>query len=94
MTRPSGVVSRHKNVAWVEGESRIVVVRLHDLAAPPVLLAGSAAEIWRLLADTRDTHELVQLVAHYYDADPGVVEEDVLAWLDGAQRLGIISRLE
>ena len=90
MKREVVSATRRDDVAWVDGGERVVVVRLGDLGAPPVILSQSAAEIWRLLADTSDTRELTALVALGYDVPRDLVEGDVLSWLAEAEIRGIV----
>ncbi len=49
MSDAAQVVARRADVAWIDSDDRVVVVRLHDLTRPPVILDHSAAEIWRAL---------------------------------------------
>lgn len=82
---------RRADVAWVEFEAGVVVVRLHDLAACPIILGASAAAIWEALDETEASADLVALIAERYDVEPDVVRDDVILWLEEAEQLGIVS---
>ena len=56
------------------------------------MLEGSAAEIWRCLQEADDVGVIVAQVAERYDVEAQVVRADVLAWLEEAEALGLVSR--
>ncbi len=92
MTVRGELVRRHPDVAWVEGEQRVVVCRLDRLDRPPAVLNGSAAAIWLALDRASTVEQVVQEVAARYDVDLAVVVDDVEGWLVDACRLGLAVR--
>lgn len=88
----SAVVRHADDLAWVDDDERVVVVRLADPAADPLVLAGSAAVVWRAIGDGpgRRSEEVVAEVAAAYDLDPDVVADDVRSLLHDALGWGIL----
>jgi len=48
----------------------------------PVILAGTGADVWALLAEARTLEEVVDTLAEHYSGDPAVIAADVSALLD------------
>ncbi|GAA5147476.1 hypothetical protein GCM10023340_19980 [Nocardioides marinquilinus] len=85
---------RVHDVAWVEDDARVVVLRLARLDAEPLLLDGPAAEVWRRLEAPVGLDALVADLAHDFDGDPAVVRADVAAFLRDAEAAGVVRPLD
>jgi hypothetical protein len=85
--------ARADDVAWVEDDVRVVVLRLARLDAEPLLLDGPAAEVWLRLEEPVGLEALVADLAHDFDGDPDVVRADVTAFLRDAESAGVVRRL-
>jgi hypothetical protein len=51
-------------------------------ADDPVILGGTGADVWALLAEARTLDQLVGILAEYYAGDATVIAADVAALLD------------
>lgn len=78
-------------VAWhVSDERRVVLVPLSD--RPDVrALEGSAARVWRALAEPGSTEVVVGRVARDVGADPDAVRADVVAFLEKLAADGLVA---
>lgn len=65
------------DVAWTEGEDRVALLKLAGVDPRPVVLAGTAAQIWLLLPEAADEEELVARLAELYDVAPGDIRGEV-----------------
>ena len=82
---------RHRaDLAVVDSDDRVVVLDLHQLAVPPRILEGSAAEIWRTLDGVRPTSTVVTEVGRSFGVEPSDVEADVVAFLGSLASAGLI----
>jgi len=63
-------------------------------AAEPVVVGGTGADVWTLLADVRTIAELVEVLAAHYDGDPAVITADVGALLETFVRGGVVLRID
>jgi hypothetical protein len=86
----TGQVRRSPDLAWVESEDRVVLVRLDDLAAEPLVLSGSAAAIWAAADEPGTVEALVERVAAAYDSPADVVRDEVAAFVGTCVGLGIL----
>lgn len=87
----SRAVRRADDLAWVDDDQRVVVVRLAEPALPPLVLDGTAAHIWRLLDETDlDVGSLVGDLAAGFGAAESVVARDVDGWLLEAAALDLV----
>ncbi|WP_139977431.1 hypothetical protein [Nocardioides litoris] len=84
------VVRRATEVAWVESADRVVVCRLDEPGADPLVLAGSAAVLWLALGDGLALDALVAEAAAAYDESLDVVGPGVRAWVDQAVESHIV----
>ena len=84
-------LARHPEVAWVDSGERIAVVRLHQLTESPVILIGSAAEIWRVLASADSETEIVAALAEVYRVETATIADSIAAWIVDAERTGLIT---
>lgn len=87
-------ITRHPEIAWVDTAERITALRLADLTAVPMILRGSAADIWRALGSVHTVAALVEAVADVYGLDDEHVAGDIAAWLVDAVEVGLITRAE
>ena len=87
-----GTWRRSADVAVVDHEDRVVALDLNHPSAPPVVLEGTAATIWHLLADADTEARLVAAVAETFNIDPAAVREDVHAFLLQLNDLGLVTR--
>ena len=78
------------DVAWVSSGERVVVVRLVDPAADPLVLADSAAVIWSVVGDGSTVEEVVTSVALSYEVEVDVVRDAVEAFLRDAAERGLL----
>lgn len=83
---------RSSDMAVVELEGRVVALDLSSPAAPPVVLEGTAAMIWHLLAEEDSEVRLVGLVARAFHVHPAHVRADVHAFLLHLSDLGLVTR--
>lgn len=74
-------------IAWVDDGDLVTVLRLADLAAPPLLLDSSASAIWRVLEGDGSINEIADQVALAFDVEDVVVREDV------ARLIGVLVEL-
>lgn len=86
-----GPLVRHPELAVVDTEDQVVLLRLETLAAPPVVLDDSGADIWRLIDGQRDLDALVGDVAACYGVGPTQVHEDVSSFVAGLRRNGLLA---
>ena len=82
---------RSNDLAVVDHEDRVVALNLLDPAAPPVVLEGTAALIWRLLDETDTEVRLVGAVARAFHVHPAQVRGDVHAFLMHLKDLGFVT---
>lgn len=78
-TTPSPRWHRHPRALWRRSSDRVIVL-------PPgqsdlLLLEGTGAVIWEVLAAPTDEHELVDLLAEATDTDRAIVAPEVAAFL-------------
>lgn len=88
------LIERASDVAWVDDQTRVVVLRLGHLADLPLVLEGSAAAIWRLLEVGTSQLTLVRIIADMFNLSSSEVEGDVNRFLDSAEQAGVISRMQ
>lgn len=90
MTPVPDLVRRSPDVAWVDSEDRVVLVRLDDLAAEPLVLSGSAVVIWAAVDEPLSLDDLVTQVAAAYDRPADDVRAEVEAFVASCRQLGIL----
>lgn len=88
----NSVWRRSGDIAAVEQDDRVVALDLSSPAAPPVVLEGTAATIWHLLAEEDSEVRLVGLVARAFRVHPIGVRADVHAFLLHLNDLGLVTR--
>lgn len=84
-----------RETAWVDGlEDRVVAIDLERLDAPPRVMPGSGAAIWRAIAAGASTEdEIVSAVAEAYAVETTAIEADVHAFLRELLDLDLIRTL-
>lgn len=70
-----------EELAVVLGEDRVVLQDLERLTDPPLVLEGTAAEIWRLL-DGRSVDDIVAALVVVHGEPAAVIAPGVLAFLE------------
>ena len=85
---------RSESLALVENDNRVVALNLDHLADPPVVLADTAAEIWRAIDGKRNEDEIAAEVARHFGIGPDSIRADVHAFLAQLAELGLIVRQE
>lgn len=88
----TGTFERAADLAWVDDGDRVVVLRLADLAAEPLMLVGPAAEIWRRLDSPVTLEALAGELAAEFAADHDLVSADVASFLGDATAAGAVLR--
>lgn len=83
---------RTQDLAVVDRGDRVVLLNLDRLSSPPVVLEGSAAEIWRLIDGKVSETGLVAAVSEAFDVRPAAVRDDVHDYLRHLHDLGLITR--
>ena len=73
----------------VRREGRVVVQDLDRLGDPPLVLAGTAAEIWELL-DGRSADAVVAALAGVHDVAPEAIRPDVEEFLEDLRARDIV----
>ena len=63
-------------------------------AAQPVVVGGTGAYVWTLLAEARTIAELVEVLAEHYEGDPAVITADVVALLETFVEGGVVLRID
>jgi hypothetical protein len=83
---------RHSpDVAWVDSGDRVVLVRLADPGLEPVVLEGTAAELWLALAEHPTLEGLVGDVAARYEAPAEALAADVAAFVEDLRARGLLA---
>lgn len=79
------------HVAWVEGEvGRIVLLDLTRLDAAPLVLADSAAAVWRCVAEPSTGGSVPSQVAAAYGLSAQEVADDVQSFLTDLTDRGLL----
>jgi hypothetical protein len=75
-------------VVWRRSGDKIVV--LAPGSDELLVLSGTGAVTWQLLADPVEEHELVALLAEGFEVDPGEVGATVVPFLAGLADAGVV----
>ena len=86
----TGPLRLRDDLAWVDGDDRVVVLDLTRLDQPPLMLESSAGAIWQALAGGPSPDTLVETVAEAHGADPDEVRDDVLRFVDQLVARGLV----
>lgn len=87
------VAHKHSaELAVVESPGRVVVLDLTRLDRPPVVLEGTAAEIWHAIDGVRDDETICTDLAASYGMLPEQIRADVLACLTQLTDLGLVQQ--
>lgn len=87
----TALVTIAPDVAWVDTDDRIVVLRLADLDQAPLVFEGTAAVIWLGLQHPIAVDDLAEALAEEFAAPVDAVRADVVTWLDEAVGLGVVT---
>jgi hypothetical protein len=90
---PAEATARYRrapDVAWVESDDRVALLRLADPGADPVALEASAAAVWLAVEDGGSVDEVVARVAAAYAVEPVVVAADVERFLAELVSWGLV----
>lgn len=60
----------------------------------PLIVAGTGADVWTLLADVRTLADLVDALSAHYSGDPDVIAADVRALLDTLVAAGVVLEID
>ena len=85
---------RSDSLALVENDGRVVALNLDHLADPPVVLADTAAEIWRAIDGERSEDEIATEVARHFGIGADAIRADVHAFLAQLAEIGLVVRQE
>jgi hypothetical protein len=83
---------RATSAAYVESPERVVVLDLDHLDRPPYVFEGPAAQIWACVDGERSESEIVEDLAHAFEAPEDVVAHDVRQFVDQLRELGLVLR--
>lgn len=89
---PHQVWRRHDDLAEVVSEGRAAILRLGDLELPPLILEGSAAAIWGLVAEQTTRDELVESVSATFEVSTEEVAPAVDQFLIDLVEAGLLVR--
>lgn len=93
MVRGHGLAAR-TDLAWVDHDDRITVVRLQALADLPIVLDGTAAALWRALATCATVEALAAAMAEEFDEPAERLRGHVEAWVAEAVGAGLLEQRE
>lgn len=88
----TGVRRHATDLALIESPGRVVVLDLTRLDRPPVVLEGTAAEIWHAVDGVRDDEAICTDLAASYEMLPEQIRADVLACLTQLTDLGLVQQ--
>jgi hypothetical protein len=84
------VLRRRASLASVESAGRVAVLDLNHLGRPPMVLEGTAFEVWRSLGTGSTLSSLTQDLATRYQTPRAVVLRDVQAFLSRLASMELI----
>jgi hypothetical protein len=79
---PAGISRRSHDLALVASDDRITVQDLNALDRPPLILEGTAMEIWELLDGSLDRDGLIGRLSQRYAAPADEVAAGVTNFLE------------
>lgn len=62
--------------------------------ADPLVVTGTGADVWTLVADPRSVAEIVEVLAEHYSGEAAAIASDVQALLDLLVSAGSILRID
>lgn len=80
----------HADVAWIPGPGRVALLHLDHLDRPPLILEGSSAVIWELVAGGIGEDVLIETIAQLYEVDRVQVAEQVSVFVRELGSLGLV----
>ncbi|MFT3873082.1 MAG: PqqD family protein [Nocardioides sp.] len=90
MTQPVTRWRRAEELAAVESPNRFAILDLTHLDRPPVILADTAAAIWRHLVEPVSETDLTKMLAEEYAVTPAEVVPAVADFLARLGELGLV----
>lgn len=94
LSHSGGFLRPAPRVLWAELDQAVAVARMPDApsaAVPCFQLAGSAADMWRAILQSRTRDQACALLLRQYDADPAVLRRDLDSFVSELQKTGILS---
>jgi hypothetical protein len=85
-----GLWRRSGSVAYVDSEGRSALLDLDRLADPPLILQGSAAEIWQRVDGATHVDAMLAELVELYGEDPETLRPAVLGFLADLAQRGLI----
>jgi hypothetical protein len=79
---------RSPHVVWRRTLEVIVVLAVDG--TEPLVLGGTAADVWTLLAEPRTLDDLVGVLAEHYSGEAGVIAADVAKLLATLCESGVV----
>lgn len=86
------VVGPKAELGVVRRAGRVVLQDLDRLEEAPLVLTGTAEEIWQLL-DGRSVADVVAALAAVHEVDADVIRPDVVAFLDDLRARDVVRAL-
>jgi len=83
---------KRESIAVVEEPDRAVILDLEGPTATPLLLEGSAFDIWNEIDGDSDTADIVLQLSRRLGIDPDQIQADVESFLLGLEMEHLISR--
>lgn len=83
-------ISRAADVAWVASPDRVVILRLANVATPPLVLAGTAGTIWEKIEGEMTLDELVASVSTHFSVDGSEIYDAVAAFVTESIERGLM----
>lgn len=90
MPEPVGLRRRSHDLAVSAADDRVTVLDLNAPDRPPLILEGTAMEIWRLLDGNLDRDALVEVLVDEYDVPADDVAAGVASFLQNLSDLGLL----
>jgi pyrroloquinoline quinone biosynthesis protein D len=85
---------RSSTVAFVDSEGRSALLDLDRLTDPPLVLEGSAAEIWQRVDGERETDQIVAELVELYGEPREVIAAAVESFLADLVSRGLIEEAD
>jgi hypothetical protein len=91
LVAPDRIWAHSEHVAWLEVDGRVLVLRMDATGdeALPLVLDGTAADIWSVIGDGRSTAQIVDDLAAEFGLSRDSIAADVSAFLVALRELGL-----
>lgn len=87
--------SRNPAVAIVEKPQSVLILALSDPASQvPVVLEGTALDIWKRLSTTQTVESLVESIYSDFDVPSATVVDDITHFLDSLVTASLLVQVE